>query len=97
MQDQKTKLYDRQIQLFGEETQDKISKLTVYVNSIDSTTSEILKNLVLTGFNIIFFDSRKITKNDIDVNPLIDSIDFKEQILISTVIEKKLKELNPFS
>ena len=105
----KKKFFDRQIQLLGDESQEKINKTEILIYRINSTSTEIMKNLILTGFNIKIFEDRNIDKNDLKNNPLINENDFLEiekknndvknknnEIKIIDLIEKKLLALNPF-
>ena len=53
-------IYDRQIRLWGSNAQERIKSGTILVIGVTRVTSEIAKNLVLAGTNLIFEDDRPI-------------------------------------
>lgn len=95
----KKKFFDRQIQLLGDNSQEKINNTTILIYRITSTSTEIMKNLILTGFNLKIFEDRNIKKEDLENNPLINHNDLdkiEKNVKIVDIIEKKLLSLNPF-
>lgn len=44
--------YDRQVQIFGKNAQFQIEKSLLIIDSLTVTTSEILKNAVMSGFQV---------------------------------------------
>ena len=96
MQINKEKLYDRQIQIFGGETQKTINSTEVMVFGLNTVTTEIVKNLALIGFNIAVCDNKPLGREDIDNSPLLGKCD--EDCLnqpLDTVIKNKLLDINP--
>lgn len=75
--------YDRQIRLFGFKTQEKISQLTVQIlGEINYVSTEILKNLVLLGFQKIIVKPELI---NFSYKIIPDSIsEVNENVLIET-------------
>ncbi len=49
--------YDRQKQAFGEEIQEKIRNTQVVFQGFDKVVAEILKNCILTGYNVAIKES----------------------------------------
>lgn len=96
METNQAKLYDRQIQIFGAETQKVISSTEVLIAGLNTVTMETAKNLALIGFNIALADSRPLTKEDINCSPLLGVCD--ETYIsrpIDEVIRIKLLDINP--
>lgn len=96
MENQTSKLYDRQIQIFGAETQKRISSTEIYICGLTTVTVEIVKNLALIGFNIALSDQRPLTQDCITSLPLLGVCDESHigQCLDET-IKEKLQEMNP--
>ena len=92
------KFFDRQMQLFGNKGQQDISNSTVLIINLSPIHSELVKNLVLLGFNIDIIDSSNIDNNDLSTILFFSE---EDKNLIgqdkSETIVKKLKEMNPFS
>ncbi|KAJ2741333.1 E1 ubiquitin-activating protein aos1 [Coemansia sp. BCRC 34490] len=60
-------LYDRQIRLWGVESQARLRKASVYVVGVTATTLEMAKNLVLSGIGrIALHDPREVTAEDLE-------------------------------
>ena len=53
-------MYDRQIRLWGSNAQMRIKSATVLVIGLTRTTTEIVKNTVLAGANLILEDERVV-------------------------------------
>ena len=85
--------YDRQTRLWGE-GQILISASKLLCLNSDSLSSEILKNLILSGVGeVTIIDNAKITKEDIKTNFFIDLNDIGKNR--SEIVLKNLLELNP--
>ena len=85
--------YDRQTRLWGE-GQILISASKLLCLNSDSLSSEILKNLILSGVGeVTIIDNAKITKEDIKTNFFIDLNDVGKNR--SEIVLKNLLELNP--
>lgn len=96
MEVNQAKLYDRQIQIFGADTQKNISSSEVFVYGLNTITSEIVKNLALIGFNVALYDIRETSLDSIQGSPLLGKSDERSiGIPIAQVIASKLVEMNP--
>ena len=85
--------YDRQTRLWGE-GQILICQAKLLCLNSDSCTSEILKNLILSGVGeVTIVDDTKITSEDLKNNFFIDAEDLGK--LRGEIILKNLLELNP--
>ncbi|ORD95525.1 hypothetical protein HERIO_2428 [Hepatospora eriocheir] len=91
--------YDRQVRLFGEETQNKLKKMKIAIyGSRNLISAEILKNIVLLGVNTIIVSNsiveetkRLVFDNLCEINEdlnIIESSD--EKIDYTFVIEDQL-------
>mmetsp|Transcript_27371 Transcript_27371/g.49271 ORF Transcript_27371/g.49271 Transcript_27371/m.49271 type:complete len:253 (-) Transcript_27371:258-1016(-) len=61
-------LYDRQIRLWGLETQKKLQQTTIKVYNCDALGCEVAKNAVLSGLNVILVDTKLVTQEDVASN-----------------------------
>lgn len=96
MEINQAKLYDRQIQIFGADTQKVISESEVLIAGLDTITSEVAKNLVLTGFNIALHDRRTLTASHIEESPMLGACNATEcGQPLDEVVASKLREINP--
>ena len=85
--------YDRQTRLWGE-GQILISASKLLCLNSDSLSSEILKNLILSGTGeVTLVDSVKISPDDLKSNFFIEADDIGK--LRSEIVLKNLLELNP--
>ena len=85
--------YDRQTRLWGE-GQILICQAKLLCLNSDSCTSEILKNLILSGVGeVTIVDDSKITSEDLKDNFFVDADDIGK--LRGEIILKNLLELNP--
>ena len=85
--------YDRQTRLWGE-GQILISASKLLCLNSDSLSSEILKNLILSGAGeVTLVDSVKISPDDLKSNFFIEADDTGK--LRSEIVLKNLLELNP--
>ena len=85
--------YDRQTRLWGEGQILICASKLLCLNS-DSLSSEILKNLILSGVGeVTIIDTAKITQDDIKTNFFVDADDIGKSR--GEIILKNLLELNP--
>ena len=85
--------YDRQTRLWGEGQILICASKLLCLNS-DSLSSEILKNLILSGVGeVTIVDNIKISKDDTKTNFFVDADDIGK--LRSEIVLKNLLELNP--
>ena len=85
--------YDRQTRLWGE-GQILIRASTLLCLNSDSLSSEILKNLILSGVGeVTIIDNAKISQDDLKTNFFVDADDIGK--LRAEVVLKNLLELNP--
>lgn len=90
------KLYDRQIQIFGTDTQKDISSSEVLISGLNTVTQEVAKNLALIGFGIALHDAGVLTPSDIRCSPLLGACDDASVGQpLSQVIAAKLRDINP--
>lgn len=66
LSDSANELYDRQIRLWGAETQAKLGKAEVLVVGMDQVGMDLAKNLVLSGCKLTLFDKREVTGGDVE-------------------------------
>ncbi|CAI9773828.1 unnamed protein product [Fraxinus pennsylvanica] len=70
--EQETTLYDRQIRVWGVDTQRRLSKSRVFVSGIKGTVVEFCKNIVLAGVgSLTVNDDRTVTEELLSANFLI--------------------------
>ena len=85
--------YDRQTRLWGEGQILICASKLLCLNS-DSLSSEILKNLILSGVGeVTIIDNAKISQDDLKTNFFVDADDIGK--LRAEVVLKNLLELNP--
>lgn len=68
-------LYDRQIRLWGLETQQKLQQTRLKVINCDALGCEIAKNAVLSGVNVCLVDESQVTDEDVACNFFYSSVD----------------------
>ena len=96
MEVNQAKLYDRQIQIFGADTQKRISASEVLIHGLNTVTTEMAKNLALIGFSVALCDDRPLTAQDIDASPLLGKCDEHSiSTPVAQVVATKLLEMNP--
>jgi hypothetical protein len=66
--DHEQELYDRQIRLWGLETQQKLQQTTLKVLNCDALGCEIAKNAVLSGLSVILIDAANVDDSDVAEN-----------------------------
>lgn len=57
-------IYDRQIRLWGSNAQVRIKSATILIIGVTRVTTEIAKNSVLAGTNLILEDDRSINEDN---------------------------------
>lgn len=65
LSDHANELYDRQIRLWGAETQAKLGKAEVLIVGLDQVAMDLAKNLVLSGCQLVLLDQRRVELEDI--------------------------------
>lgn len=92
-QTEKTKKYDRQLRLWGDEGQQLIESANVCVVGAGATGSEILKNIVLPGTgSFTLVDDRIVSGEDVSCNFFLDEESIGQNR--AKVVCKYLQELN---
>lgn len=88
--------YDRQIRLWGPETQQKLSKASLYVKGYLGVAAEVAKNLALSGIGHVYVESGACParQEDYDSNLLLQSRAMSDSPL--GVCLSSLRALNPF-
>lgn len=86
--------YDRQLRLWGNEGQSRLSSSKICVIGSTGLSSEILKNLVLPGIGFFtIIDDKLITEHDLGNNFFVDSNTLSQPR--SEIVKSFLLELNP--
>ncbi|KAI8459708.1 hypothetical protein BY996DRAFT_6409963 [Phakopsora pachyrhizi] len=103
--DAKAQRYDRQLRLWEKSGQNRLENSTITIGPSSSTTSQILKNLILPGLGSFrLFDSSSISRSDLGNDFFLELEDylgergFEEQTFRlnrARQITKCLVELNP--
>lgn len=91
--DEEAEVYDRQIRLWGIQTQQTIRAADILVIGLDGIATEVVKNLVLTGINsITMIDDKLVTKFD-----MLSNLFTRNQIGLkrAEACQKYVLELNP--
>ncbi|UXI18371.1 Long-chain-fatty-acid-CoA ligase 3 [Sarcoptes scabiei] len=91
--DEEAEVYDRQIRLWGLQTQQTIRVADILVIGLDGIATEVVKNLVLTGINsITMIDDKLVTKFD-----MLSNLFTRNQIGLkrAEACQKYVLELNP--
>lgn len=60
--------YDRQIRLWGAESQQRIRESKVLIVGFCGIAAEVVKNLVLAGANIVVADIKTVQEQDLGCN-----------------------------
>jgi hypothetical protein len=80
---EETRLYDRQIRLWGLKAQNRIAKSRVLVVGCTGLSNELLKNIVLAGIgNVTILDSTVVTPKDLGTQFLISETCIGLNVLI---------------
>lgn len=86
-------VYDRNIRLWGKETQIKISNSNVLLINLSPTNTEVAKNLILSGINLLFLiDEKLVTQKDVAHNFFFSSQDIGQKK--NDVLKGKLENIN---
>lgn len=85
-------IYDRQ-RFLGLETQRRLLNSSILLTPVNGVMTELAKNLVLCGCNLVLYDFSTVSQKDIDCNFLLSAKD--AGISKVQVIAKKLQEMNP--
>ncbi len=83
--------YDRQKQAFGDEVQGRIRKTEVWFEGLDGVAAEIMKNSILTGYQIGIKEGVEL--KDLDVL-LIDDFELKG---VKDQLVANVKAMSPYS
>lgn len=65
LSDHANELYDRQIRLWGAETQARLGKAEVLIVGMDQVALDLAKNLALSGCQLTLLDLRTVEREDI--------------------------------
>lgn len=65
LSDHANELYDRQIRLWGAETQAKLGKAEVLVVGMDQVALDLAKDLVLSGCQLTLLDQCRVESEDV--------------------------------
>ena len=88
-------VYDRNIRVWGKDTQIKISSSNVLLINLAPANTEVAKNLILSGINLLFLtDENFVTQKDVEHNfffssPALTSILTR----ISSLVFRSSKEI----
>jgi len=88
-------VYDRQIRLWGMETQKRISEARILFVGFSGSSSEVCKNLVLGGVGAVtVMEDRAVTKADLKANFFVTADDVGKNI--AEAVLPRLQDLNPY-
>lgn len=95
MNKENREIYDRNIRLWGNKTQEIISNSNVLLANLASEAiSEVAKNLILSGVNIILYDeNEKVQMKDAQSNFFFCVEDISKNKAV--ILQKKLFSINP--
>ncbi|KAK8821847.1 hypothetical protein WA556_002292, partial [Blastocystis sp. ATCC 50177/Nand II] len=85
--------YDRQIHIWGAGNQRKIMHSTILFINCDGLCSEIAKNVVLAGMNVVLCDDNRVTASEYKTNFFLRKED--DSKLRNKCIKERLQALNP--
>lgn len=92
--------YDRNIRLWGKDNQEKLMTSQVLLINLNCAVTEVAKNLILAGINVILYDrdlngnKLLVTIEDVQSNFFLNPYDInKERGLI---LKEKLERINSF-
>ncbi|XP_066251142.1 SUMO-activating enzyme subunit 1 [Euwallacea similis] len=89
-----TELYDRQIRLWGIESQERLRAANILLIGVRGLGSEIAKNILLSGINsLVILDDGEVTEEEQNKNFLINRDSIGKQIAKEVLI--KAQALNP--
>ncbi|VDP62640.1 unnamed protein product [Schistosoma curassoni] len=70
--EEEAELYDRQIRLWGIESQNRLKQSKVLLLGMNALAAEIAKNIVLAGISsLTIIDGQQVTNDDLENNFLI--------------------------
>lgn len=89
-----SKIYDRQIRIWGKENQMLLKYSTCLIIKITPISSELCRHLVLEGMSIHIIENNKNDLNDLTNNYLLKLSNINESKMESII--KSLKMMNPY-
>jgi len=72
LSNKEAEIYDRQIRLWGVESQQRLRSARVFVLGLSGIGAEVTKNLVLGGISVTLVDSKVVTASSLKVNFFLD-------------------------
>ncbi|KAG2370759.1 hypothetical protein C9374_014253 [Naegleria lovaniensis] len=94
LSEEHAKIYDRQIRLWGVETQNRLNQSRILVYGMNGLSAEICKNIVLSGVGLVhIMDSQLVTQFDLGCNFLVREANIGENR--AKACHPNLQELNP--
>lgn len=92
MKKEDIELYDRSIRLWGKDTQMKISQTTVLVVNLTSSSTELCKDLLLSGISLLIADKELVSDKDVNGNFFLCKNDLNKRRC--DVLKEKLQKMN---
>lgn len=97
MNQEQVELYDRSMRVWGEKNQHKLLESSVIIIDVDSMTSEIAKNLSLSGVKIFISDNRVLSIKDFETNFFINEDDVMNKMTKQDALLKRITEVSKFA
>ena len=92
MKKEDIELYDRSIRLWGKDTQMKISQTTVLVVNLTPSSTELCKDLLLSGISLLIADKELVSTENVKGNFFLCEKDLNKSRC--DVLKEKLQKMN---
>jgi len=86
------KIYDRQ-RFIGLDVQRRLLNSRILLHPLNGIITELAKNLVLCGCNLVLYDNSLVSQEDIETNFLLSPINLGQPK--SMILKEKLYQMNP--
>ncbi|CEM30977.1 unnamed protein product [Vitrella brassicaformis CCMP3155] len=97
LSEHETKIYDRQLRLWGVGGQQRIKESHLLVIGLTAVNLEACKNLILAGVKVTLWDNRAAQEEDLGYNYFLRQDDINQQKRLDVASQPRLQELNPLS
>lgn len=92
---EESRLYDRQIRLWGATAQRRMKQAKVLLINMAATNVEVCKNLVLAGVSVSIVDTSLVSVEDVGANFFVSASDIGSSR--AAACAARARELNPFA
>ena len=83
--EQQAAVYDRQLRLWGMETQRRMLESRIFISGLTTLGAEVIKNLVLSGLNVTIHSCNSVQTQDVECHFLFDEQDIGRNVSICII------------